>query len=89
MLYLVSLGKGFPSRPISAFPIIGLGLPSRSYKVICDGLLSVLDLEACEGNLSVNQGWLPPVLGLGKVSKRPKAPYAYCYLLAAHRTMQH
>lgn len=54
--------------------VTSLELPGRSYKAICNCLLSVLNLEACGDDLAVNQGQLPPVFGLGQLSKRPRAP---------------
>lgn len=59
------------------------GLLVRSYKVIFDWPLPLLDLEACVGGLAVNWVWLSPVLGLGKLSKRLWAPqglFATCWL---------
>lgn len=51
-----------------------LGLPDRSYEVIHGWLLPVLDLEASRRDNAVNQGHLPPVSGLGHLSKRSRAP---------------
>lgn len=40
------LWVGFPCRPILASPVMGPGLPGKTYKAICNWLLSVSGLEA-------------------------------------------
>lgn len=40
--------------PISALPKTSPGLPGRNYNAICGLLLTMLNLEACEGGLDVN-----------------------------------
>lgn len=66
--------EGFPCIPILALPVTSLGQPSRRYIAIYGWLLPVLDLETCGGELVLNQAWLPPLFGLGKLSQRPRAP---------------
>lgn len=82
MLFLVPLGKSSHAG-ISDVPVTCPGLPGSSYKVICNWLLPMQDLQACEDNLIANQGQLPPGLGLEQFSKRPRAPLG---LLPPERT---
>lgn len=51
-----------------------LGLLSRSYKVVCNWLVPVLDLEAYERGHMVNQAQLPPAAGLSQLSTGSRAP---------------
>ena len=43
----------------------------------------MLGLDAHGRGHAANQGWLPPVLGLRQVHKRPKHPKTCCCLLTA------
>lgn len=45
-----------------------------SYKTLRNSLLSVLDLKSCRVGLTVNWGYLSPVLGLEQLSNRPRIP---------------
>lgn len=42
-----------------------------------------MELEMHRRDQAVNRGWLPPVSGLGQLSKRPRAPQEYRYLMIA------
>lgn len=55
-------------------PLTGLELPGRSYEAIYICSSSVLDLGIHGRGHPVNKGCPPPVPGLGKLSKRSKAP---------------
>lgn len=44
------------------------------YRGIYGWLLSMLDLEACGGDLAIKCGRLPLISGLGQLSRRPRAP---------------
>lgn len=68
--------EGFPWRSSSATACDQLGLPSKSYKVICGLSLPVLGLAAFGRGHTVNQGPLPPVLAWGGPAKGPKQPEA-------------
>lgn len=42
--------------------------------MVCNLLVSVLDLEACERGHMMNQAQLPPAVGLGQLSTVSRAP---------------
>lgn len=70
MLFLVPLGRGSHAGQGQMFPVTGLGLFNRSYKVIRDCLLPALVLEVHRRWYPANRGWLSPVLSLDQLSKR-------------------
>lgn len=61
--------EGLPCRPSPGAAFDCLWLSGRSYKAIRRWLLPTLNLEASGRNHSVSRGQLPPVLGLGWLSK--------------------
>lgn len=85
VLFLGSFGRGSLAGQGQTLPVTGPELPGRYYKSVCAWLLPLLDLEACWGGLTVEQGWLPPVLDLGQLNKRHRAALDLCHLLAAYK----
>ena len=76
--------EGLHADRCQTLPVTSPGIPVRSYKVIHGWWLPLLDLGLHRRGQAVYQGQLPPVLGLGKVSKRPLAPRVCLYLSAAY-----
>lgn len=66
--------EGVPCRPKSAAACGYLGLPCRSYNVICSLSLILLYLVASVSDHAVDRGWQPPVPVLEILGKRPRVP---------------
>ena len=61
-------------------PVPCQGPSGMSYRTICRGLLLMLALEVPRRSQAANQGQLPPVPGLGPLSKRYGVSEARCCL---------
>lgn len=55
--------RGLGAVPDQPLPLSGPVLPGKSYKVICDWWLPVLDIEALERGCAANRAGLPTLLG--------------------------
>lgn len=66
-------GRGSQASQVQPLPLISLGLSGRSYKVIHNCWLTLLDMEANGRGHVATTGRLPPVPGQGQLNKRPRA----------------